>query len=103
MKTKTIFEPSDFEGGGQMIIRNSSPVGSKNISFAASVAYKIGWLAFERSKKGRLVMISLTDGMISKPRSEKEMCEYLNYDECGFRPLTKEETADIILEVGNRF
>lgn len=102
MKTKTIFEPSDFDGGGQMIIRNSSSIGSKDIGFAASVAYKIGWLAF-KSGDSRYCMISLADGMTSKPRSLKDLCEYLNNDQCGFRPLTKEEAAAIILEVGNRF
>jgi len=44
MKTRYIFEPHDFLGSGQMIISNSFPVNGTNFGFAATVAYKIGWM-----------------------------------------------------------
>ena len=101
MKVKHQFEPLDFEGGGQMVIRNSSPPESKDLIFAASVAYKIGWLAGR--DEPNYCLISLTDGMIISGLTVDGLCEGLNTDECGFRPMTKEEIAAILSKVGNRF
>jgi hypothetical protein len=101
MKVKHQFEPSDFEGGGQMIIRNSSPPKSKDLSFAASVAYKICWLSGRDERN--YCLISLADGMIISGLTANRLCERLNEDEYGYRPMTKEEIAAIVSEVGNRF
>lgn len=99
MKIKRIFEEGDFAGGGQMIVRNSSPVGSKNIGFMASVAYKIGYDIATRERK----KIALTDGMASTYSSEQELCDALNLDDHGYRPMTRKECIAVAKEVGNRW
>ena len=101
MITKCIFEPSDFEGSGQMIARNSSPPGSADISFLASVAYKIGWIT--QSGPNKIARVALTDGMIITYASEIALCAMLNDDPCGFRPMTNEEITAVAAYVGNRF
>jgi hypothetical protein len=101
MKTKCIFEPSDFEGSGQMVVRNSSPPGSADIAFLASVAYKIGWIT--QSGPNKIARVSLTDGMIITYESEIALCAMLNDDPCGFRPMTQKEIHAVTSYVGNRF
>lgn len=102
MKTRTIFEPSDFEACGQMIVRNSSTPDSDDISFRCSVSYKIGWII--NAEKGNSVcMISLTDGMIANLGTVEKLCDRLNNDHFGFRPLTVTEMAEMVQYLGNRF
>lgn len=103
MKNICIFEPSDFEGSGQMIARNSSPPGSQDIGFLASVSYKLGWVAGSDIGPVRVARVALTDGMISTYENEKALCDMLNADPVGFRPMTKEEIAAVTAYVGNRF
>jgi len=99
MKTNVYFEPSDFINGGQMIIRQSSTPGSKDVGFAASVAYKIGWT----SRGNTIMMISLSDGMCIDIPSIEKLCESLNTDAEGYRPMTLEEIHAIATFNGNRF
>lgn len=98
MKNRTIFEPSDFKGAGQMIIRNSYPRGGEDTGFATTVAYKIGFIAGTG-----LAMISLCDGMIIVIKDRESLCTKLNDDECGYRPMSCDEIARVTAEIGNRF
>lgn len=103
MKTKTIFEPSDFKGCGQVVVRNSSPEDSTDLSFKASVSYKIGWMHAPNGEN-HYFMISLTDGMITRcGPSLENLCNYFNNDAVGFRPLTKQELMDVMQHLGNGF
>ena len=101
MKTKYIFEPSDFKGSGQMIARDSSPPGSSDIAFLASVAFKIGWIV--HSGPNKIARVALTDGMVHTYENDKALCDMLNDDTFGFRPMTNEEITTVALYVGNRF
>lgn len=104
MKSKFIFEPSDFKGRGQMVVRQSCPVGSKDFGFMASVSYKIGYNVSVRDQKSYpVMMISLTDGMSLQYETIEELCESLNEDDCGYRPMTKDEISSAMEHVGNRF
>lgn len=97
---KFIFEPSDFEGCGQMIIRNSSPKGSKDYSYASTVCYKIGYKAGGND----LFMFAMNDGLVMKIfEDEKELCDYLNADPVGYRPMTRQDVINIISVEGGRF
>lgn len=100
MQVRYKFFPEDFKGGGQMIIRNSSPIGSTDFGFAISVAYKIGFVGFSSKST---VMISLADGMVSKSMTIKELCDHLNDDEWGYRPMTIVEIENILGKQGNGF
>lgn len=103
MKTRTIFEPSDFEGCGQLVVRNSSLADSMDLSYKASVSYKIGWI-FEPNGETHYFLISLTDGMLIKcGPSLENLCTYLNNDSIGYRPLSKQELMDVTQYLGNRF
>jgi hypothetical protein len=102
MKTTIKFEPSDFKGGGQLIIRNSSPRGSTDISFALSVSYKIGYISTEPGPK-KLTKVSLNDGWTQVFESDKALCDALNKDAHGYRPMNKREIERILTYEGNRF
>ena len=85
-----------------MIIRESSKPNSKDISFMSSVSYKIGW----RSAKGGAniaLKISLTDGMCVEFETIEKLCERLNSDSFGFRPMTPKEIEQVMSDQGNRF
>lgn len=103
MKTKVQFSPIDItaKGCGQMIVRDSFPRGSKDYQFGASVAYKVGWLV--GSKSTRYTLVALTDGMTIVFDGIKNLIDYLNNDEEGFRPLEPAELVEIIKTQGNRF
>lgn len=101
MKTRNIFEPSDFKGSGQLLIRNSSPPGSPDLSFAVSVTYKVGYGAV--LGKSYFFLISMADGLAMTFDTMEDLCVHLNRDTYGFRPMTKEEVIGIIGEHGPRF
>jgi hypothetical protein len=103
MKTRTIFEPYDFEGSGQMIIRDVAPAGKVHIE-SITICYKVGWMIGRASKKGNHVMlISLSDGMVMEFASNKALCDHLNHDDLGFLPMTTEEISTMLGQQGNRF
>jgi len=96
---KNIWAPKDVTAG-LFIIRESSPKhptkkGNSsvpvpvNIGFARTVTYKIG---FGQDKKKPYGLISvMTDGWYHDVGTAEELCDKLNNDEYGYRPLTKEE------------
>jgi len=96
VKTRHIFEIGDFDNGGKMIVRNSSPSGSSDVGFMASVSYKIGYIL---SPEGSVARIALTDGQVIPFIDEKELVDALNSDSWGYRPMTDEECEDVAAEV----
>lgn len=91
---RIIFEEKDIQAG-LFIIRNSSPIGSKDFRFAATVVFKIGYCIYSKDKPyGRIS--ALTDGLFIPMGSKKDIADYLNNDEYGYRILCKEELIDII-------
>ncbi len=108
MKIRHVFEPSDFDGSGQMIIRDSSSNPIANPGFAASVAYKIGWSSGKREaaddrQQNQMFRVSLTDGMLIQFDTVEDLCSNLNEDREGYRPMTDEEIVAVVTEVSNRF
>ncbi len=102
MITKIHFSPEDFHGCGQLIIRNSSPVDSSDLLFAISVCYKVGYL-LNGNKGNNILLISMADGYSSCFKSKAELCEFLNNDKWGYRPMTQTEIRNIIGRQGSRF
>ena len=105
MKKRIVFDPGDFKGSGQMVIRNSFPVGCDDFVFGTTVAYKIGYGVFKLNKKLSpvVLMISLADGGTCAYDTKEELCKRLNDDAYGYRPMTKEEISAILGRQGNRF
>lgn len=101
MKTRTTFEPSDFKGAGQMVVRDTFPVGCKDYDHGICVAYKVCWLTGEPAND--YFLAALSDGMLIKFDTITALCNHLNSDEEGFRPLQRDEMAEIIKRHGNRF
>lgn len=100
MKHRVTFEPKDFEGCGQVIVRDN--FGEGDMSQALSMAYKIGYIPGE-SKESRIVMISLADGAVCKKSNLEKLCVFLNTDEFGYRPVTTQELSNMMISQGNRF
>ena len=99
MKERIEFAPVDLQGSGQMVIRRSYT--GKDKAFGVTVAYKVGYLPeFTPSK---VLLISLADGMATLFPSKEALCNYLNTDGHGFRPMTATEIRDILGKQGNRF
>lgn len=102
VKTTVRFEPQDFDGCGQMIIRNTAEPGCKSHTFMATVSYKIGYM-FKDRISNTILKISLANGMCRAFPSVEALCEDLNNDEAGFRPMTNEEITQVMLSQGSRF
>lgn len=104
MKTRCIFTPDDFKGSGQMIIRDSYAKGGDNLSFAVSVSYKIGYVpALKERHVMPVALISMSDGMVDVFTSVDKLCDHLNKDQQGYRPMTEREIARILGAQGSRF
>jgi hypothetical protein len=100
MKTTIKFEPTDFNTSGQLIIRNSYR-GCGDYGFASSVAYKVGYTYIDNTQKP--VLISLSDGLTTIFENYDELCENLNSDVEGYRPMNKNEILGVFEYTGNRF
>ena len=100
MKVKYIFEPSDFDGRGQRIIRNSASASTSGAS-KSTVAYMVGFI--RNDELDGPVMISMADGMVIFYQSLVALCDHLNNDQHGYRPMTDADPADVSAAVGNRF
>ena len=98
MKARVMFEPGDFKGCGQMIVRNHTPSGLIDLGFVTTVAYKIGFIA----GSDKLCKISLADGMVLIYTDEAALIDHLNSDPRGYRPMTNIECVAVAAEVGNR-
>lgn len=101
MKTRTTFEPKDFDARGQYVVRQNAHV--TNISYLTSVAYKVGYGYSQGVNKKVDYLISLADGLSIQFDSIEKLCDHLNQDKIGFRPLTRDELIAIADWQGNRF
>jgi hypothetical protein len=92
---KYFWEERDIEAG-LFIIRESSPVGSENLRFAATVSFKIGFINNPEVDKYCTISF-LTDGWVYPIGATKqEVADYLNSDRYGYRVMTKEEVFNIL-------
>lgn len=102
MKIKFIWEVSDIECG-MYFIKNSSPLGSADLSFASTVCFKLGFLHTDGEKSYVLISM-MTDGMVYKKMETKEdVVNMLNEESFGYRPLTKDEYVAIISRTNQGF
>ncbi len=90
MTTSYQFDEQDFNGCGQMIIKNKS-------GLSITLAYKVGYMPTTSQK----YLISLADGMIIPFVDLKALVAYVNKGD--FRPMSKQEIAKILPQQGNRF
>lgn len=92
---KNIWTEEDIKSQqGIIIIRNDATKPLKDLGFARTVVFKIGFSHV--GKKYGLCNI-LTDGWYhGVADSHKELADYLNADEKGYRPLTKEEFLQLV-------
>ena len=102
MKLKFKFEPSDFHNMGQMIICESCPRGCCDIGFMSTVSYKIGWKVPQQGPNIAM-RISLCDGLCIEYPTVEKLCESLNADKQGFRPMSIDEIIAVMTFNGNRF
>lgn len=101
MKSKILFHPEDLKGSGQLVIRNSFPQNSNDYRYASTVCYKVGYLP-ER-KKNVVLLIAMSDGLATQYKSKSDLCDFLNNDDPGFRPMTDKEIRNIFGDQGSRF
>jgi len=103
---KNIFLPKDIKSG-MLLIKETSPKNSIDTSFACTVTYKIGFGYFgpggtggeeNRAHNQQYCLISVaTDGMVFPIGFTKDcVADYLNKDEAGYRPLTRDEFVRIV-------
>lgn len=91
-KISVLWELSDIVAG-LVVIKNTSPVGSSDHSFARTVVYTVGYLTDLKGGKYGL-MNSLTDGWFYIVGNKKEdVLKHLNDGD--FRPLTRNEYITI--------
>ena len=81
---KYVWEVDDIEPG-QIVTRLTSPPNSDNLSFMASVSYKICWHG--HGDKQKWAKVAVTDGMIFMYESKKRLIDALNTDDHGYRPI----------------
>lgn len=79
---------------GLYVIKNSSTLGTTDLSFACTVSFKVGFNVGGDKSYGLISM--LTDGMFMKvgDGSKEAIVKYLNDDD--FRPLRKSEYISLI-------
>lgn len=91
---KNIFTVKELEIG-VFIIRNDAGKPFKDLTFARTVTYKVGYSQYRQQKYGLCSV--LTDGFyVGVANSAKEMADYLNNHKVGFRPLTKDELFQLV-------
>ncbi len=94
---KYIWEVDDIKVG-MHIIRQSSPVGSKDMGFASTVTYQICW--YGEAEKRRYYLSSVTDGMMfGKYKNKEEIVNKFNEDSEGYRILSKQVHIKIIEDI----
>lgn len=90
---KNIWKVEDITAG-LFIIKESSTKKAKDLSFARTVTFKIGW---ENEKGSPYGLINImTDGWYYRIGDKKALVDHLNKDEYGYRPLTKKEMFEML-------
>lgn len=91
---KNLFTEEELECG-MFLVKNNAGKPFKDLGFARTVTFKTGF-SHDGEKKYGLSSV-LTDGFyVGVANSLKELAEYLNEDEQGYRPLTKEELFQLV-------
>jgi len=90
---KNIWTAKEIEAQhGHLIIRNDASKPFKDLGFARTVVFKIG---FGKMKYGLCNI--LTDGWYHDVAdAAQEFADHLNADERGYRPLTKDEFLQLV-------
>ncbi len=90
---KNIWTAKDIENQhGLIIIRDDASKPFKDLAFARTVVFKIGF-----GKKNFGLCNILTDGWYNDiADTAQEFADYLNSDESGYRPITKAELLQLI-------
>ena len=85
---------------GLYVIKNTSKLGSDDLGFACTVAFKVG---FKTGEKGLGLISHLTDGMymVVGDGSKEALVEYLNRED--FRPIRKDEYIKLIQSTNQGF
>ena len=99
---KTIFDKNKVSLEGLFIIKEtaSKPI-TKNLDFAKTATFKI---CYSHKTNEYTLCNILTDGLlIGHYENEDVLIEYLNKDDKGFRPLTKEEMLEMLADTKQGF
>lgn len=98
---KNIFTEHELKCG-MFIIKNNVGKPLEDLRFSRTVAFKVGFSHGSVKKYG--LSSFLTDGFYS-PISDslKGLADYLNNDEEGYRPLTKDELIELIVSSDQGF
>lgn len=90
---KNIWTAKEIEAQhGHIIIRNSASKPFKDLAYARTVVFKIG---FAKKKYGLCNL--LTDGWYHDVAdTSQEFADHLNNDDIGYRPITKEEFVELV-------
>ena len=90
---KYIWEEKDIEAG-RFLIKQSAPENFKDVGFAASVSFKIGFTT--QGEQSYCLISIFTDGWVYMAGSKDKLAKYLNKCEDGYRPMTRSEAHLII-------
>ena len=91
---KNLFTAEELKAG-MLLVKNDAGRPFKDLGYARTVTYKIGH-SYDSNLKYGLSSV-LTDGFyVGIANSLDELAEYLNKDEGGYRPLTKEELFQLV-------
>ena len=85
---------------GQTIIRKSE---RPSITLVYKIGYKIGYKYGDADKPAQALLIAMSDGLCEVFENIETLCERLNNDDLGYRPITTEELVHLMKEQGNRF
>ncbi len=92
---KNIWTEKELECGMFIIRNDAGKIPFKDADFARTVVFKIGFSMGSDKKYGKISI--LTDGAYFGLRPTlKELADYLNEDERGYRPLTREELINLL-------
>ena len=93
MNVHYTFEPSDFDGCGQMltVARGEGSV---------DLLYKIGYIK-RGPESNAITLVAMTDGWVQVFEDVQTLCQYLNNHAPGFRPATGKD-LHAVQRQGNR-
>ena len=91
---KNLFTEQELQSG-LFLVRNDAGKPFKDLGFARTVTFKVGFSHDSEMKYG--LSSVLTDGFyVGVAKTLKELVEHLNNNEFGYRPLTKDELFQLI-------
>lgn len=91
---KNLFTEQELQCG-MFLVKNNAGKPFKELGFARTVTFKVGFSNDGELKYG--LSSVLTDGFyVGVANSLKDLATYLNNDEQGYRPLTKDELFQLV-------